>query len=600
MVEKKVFVGRRQPLPPYFLKLITNKIYTKVKKNFFLSAVIVFALIGLSSCSLENLPSDEVSPAQLAKNYNGLCIMTDGNYAALKEDMPYKGKSTTSYTFVRRGLEMLAFPADELIIQGRTSSTIFEAYTMERTATLQNVTYIWWCLYKVIMGANAVLEASHEGTSPEMDYLRGENYFLRAFCHLYLCNLYARPYALGKDNPGVVIQLTSGAGNEIKRATVGQCYDQIERDLHKAIELMEKGQRRGNNGYASKEAAQGLLSRVYLYKEEYDKVIKLVNDTMLAGSTYESKLMTKEEFPTFYANTLTAHETLFCVAYTDAEVVELAQSLYAGMLFKDTINGIGWGEAFASDPLLDLYERYPEDMRYSVYINPQVLDASQYEVRFAVASESGRGDRPNVIYAATPVGEEYSFTTESGEHCTTFTEIEHTYPVRYAKVEGQKTRVRVSKKMNKSNCFPEFYISKFSWQNGLAMGASPSFIRWGEVLLNLAEAYAKTSGGENKALDIVNVIRRRAGIREEGMFTTTNMEERGYPTALDVVLEERHLELAFEGFRMIDLVRNKRDIDRQFVGLHTWEVVPYTANKILYPIPFDEISVSGIAQNEGY
>lgn len=570
-----------------------------MKKHFFLSAVTVLALIGFSSCNLENLPSDEVSPAQLAKNYNGLCIMTDGNYAALKEDMPYKGKSTTSYTFVRRGLEMLAFPADELIIQGRTSSTIFEAYTMERTATLQNVTYIWWCLYKVIMGANAVLEASKEGTSAEMDYLQGENYFLRAFCHLYLCNLYARPYALGRENPGVVIQLTSGAGNEIKRATVGECYDQIEKDLLKAIELMGKGNRRGNNGYASKEAAQGLLSRVYLYEERYNDVIDLVNE-MLSGATPESKLMTKEEFPTYYANTLTAHETLFCVAYTDAEVVELAQSLYAGMLFKDTISGIGWGEAFASDPMLDLYERYPEDMRYSVYINPQVYDASKYEVRFATASESGRGDRPNVLYEATPVGDEYTFTTDAGETCTTFTEIEHTYPVRYANVAGQKTRVRVAKKMNKSNCFPEFYISKFSWQNGLAMGASPSFIRWGEVLLNLAEAYAKTPGNDDKALELVNIIRRRAGIREEGMFTTSNMKDRGYPTTLDVVLEERHLELAFEGFRMIDLVRNKRDIDRQFVGLHTWEVVPYTADKILYPIPFDETSVSGIAQNEGY
>lgn len=573
-----------------------------MKKHFFLPimAITLLSLVGLSSCNLENLPSDEVSPEQLAKNYNGLCIMTDGNYAALKEDMPYKGKSTTSYTFVRRGLEMLAFPADELIIQGRTSSTIFEAYTMERTATLQNVTYIWWCLYKVIMGANAVLEASQEGTSVEMDYLRGENYFLRAFCHLYLCNLYARPYALGKDNPGVVIQLTSGAGNEIKRATVGECYDQIEKDLHKAIELMDKGQRRGNNGYASKEAAQGLLSRVYLYKEEYDKVIKLVSDTMLAGASYESKLMTKEEFPTFYANTLTAHEALFCVAYTDAEVVELAQSLYAGMLFKDTINGIGWGEAFASDPMLDLYERYPEDMRYSVYINPQIRDASEYEVRFATAGESGRGDRPNVLYKATPVGDEYSFTTDKGEACTTFTEIEHTYPVSYANVAGQKTRVRVAPKMNKSNCFPEFYVSKFSWQNGLAMGASPAFIRWGEVLLNLAEAYAKTPGSESKALDIVNVIRRRAGIREDGMFTSSNMVERGYPTVFDVVLEERHLELAFEGFRLIDLTRNKRDIDRRFVGLHTWEVVPYTADKILYPIPFDELSVSGIEQNPGY
>lgn len=573
-------------------------------------AVTMLTLVGLSSCDLNYLPSDEVSPDQLAKNYDGLCIMTDGNYAGLKTDMEYKGKSVTSYTFVRRGLEMSAFPADELIISGRTSSTIFEAYTMERTATLQNVTYIWWCLYKVIMGANAVLEASKEGVSTQMDYLRGENYFLRAFCHLYLCNLYAHPYSFGRENPGVVLRLTSSADDHVKRATVGECYDQIEADLKEAIRLMEGGTRRGNNGYANAEAAKGLLTRVYLYEERNQDVINLVNE-MLGGADPASKLMTTAEFPTYFANTLTAHETLFCVAYTAAEVTDLAQSLYAGMLFKDPISGVGWGEAFPSDPMLDIFERYPQDLRYTEFIIPQIYDASKIQVRFAAEGEDERDDRPNYVYDASQSGNEYTFTTADGEKCTTFTEDVYTYPVRFANVGGVKKRVRITPKMYCTNSFPNYYITKFSWQDGMAMGASPSFVRWAEVLLNRAEAYAKLGQNEN-ALSDVNVIRRRAGIPAEGLFSTANMH--GYDQAaaaktnntissnpvLNIVLDERHLELAFEGFRTMDLVRNKLDIDRQFVGLHTWEIVPYDANKILYPIPYDEISVSKIEQNPGY
>jgi len=361
---------------------------------------------------------------------------------------------------------------------------------------------------------------------------------------------------------------------------------------------MAKGTRRGNNGYGNLDAAKGLLTRVYLHEERNEEVIKLV-DEMLGGAAPESKLMSKEEFPTYFANTLTAKETLFCVAYTDAEVVDLAQSLYAGMLYKDPISGVGWGEAYVADPLMDLFDRYPEDMRYTEYVEPQIYDENKYMVRYAAPGEDYRDARPNIVLDATKVGDEYSFTTSDGEKCTTFTEIENTYPVRYATIAGKKTRVRATVKMYNTNSFPQYYISKFSWQNGLAMGASPSFIRWAEVLLNRAEAYAKTSQ-DQKAIDDVNIIRKRAGIRDEGMFTLANMKERGYPTALDVVLEERHLELAFEGFRYIDLTRNKRDIDRQYVGLHTWEVVPYTATKILYPIPFDETSVSGIEQNPGY
>lgn len=569
-----------------------------MNSRFFLMPAIfaIFAMISLQSCDMSYFPSDEVNPDQLSQTYEGLCIMTDGNYTMLKENMEYQGSKSTSYTFVRRGLEMAAFPADELIISGRTSSTIFEAYTMERISTLKNVNYIWWCLYKVIMGANSVMESIPEGQGSQYDYLKGENYFLRAFCHLYLCNLYAHPYSFGRENPGVILRLSSNTSGEISRATVGECFDQIEADLKEAIRLMEKGNRRGNNGYASADAAKGLLTRVLLYEERYDEVIALVND-MLGGASPESKLMTKEEFPTYFANTLTARETLFCVAYTSQEVAVLGQSLFAGMLYTDPVSGVGWGEAYPSDPMIDLFERYPEDLRYSEYIVPQIYDENQWVVRYAGEGEDARDARPNLILKADKVGDEFKFTTAEGETCTTFTETEHTYPVRYAKIAGVKTRVRATKQMETRYSFPKYFVKKFSGQDGLAMGASPSFVRWAEVLLNRAEAYAKT-GQSQKALDDVNILRRRAGIPEDGLFSANNMH--GYADAFEAVLDERHLELAFEGFRMMDLVRNKKDIDRRFVGLHTWEVVPYDADKILYPIPFDEISVSHIEQNPGY
>jgi hypothetical protein len=74
----------------------------------------------------------------------------------------------------------------------------------------------------------------------------------------------------------------------------------------------------------------------------------------------------------------------------------------------------------------------------------------------------------------------------------------------------------------------------------------------------------------------------------------------GYTTVLDVVLDERRMELAFEGHRMFDVYRNKRDMDRRYPGVQPWEVVKYTDNKIQFPIPYGEWSVSGIPQNPGY
>jgi len=557
--------------------------------------IIVLALLS-TSCDLDYFPSDEVTSEFLTQNYEGLCLMTDGNYSMLKDNMEYQGSTSTSYTFVRRGLEMAEFSSDEIILSGRTTSTIFQAYTYERTDNLQNVSYIWWCLYKCILGANQVIEAIPDDADSQTLYVKGENLFLRAFCHLWLCNLYAWPYSYGRENPGVVLR-TSTDTQATTRATIGECYDQIVLDLLEAARLMQNGTRRGNNGYASRPAALGLLSRVYLHMEENEKVLQTV-DEMLAGAAIESRLTSTANFANYFANTLTFPETLWCIAYTTLDGGALGQSLYAGMLLNDPVSGLGWGEAYPSESQLDLFLRYPSDLRYASYIHPQYLGTGEMVARYAMPGSDNRDARSNNLVPVTAAaGGEYKWTNEAGQTITTFTETENSYPVRYATIDGVKTRVRVSQAMLTRNTFPCIYISKFSYQDGMAMLASPSMIRWAEVLLNRAEAEAKLGQTDNALAD-VNILRSRAGIPAEGMFSASNMH--GYTSALDVVLDERRLELAFEGFRTLDVYRNKRNLDRRYAGCHTYEVIDYTNPKILYPIPYDETSVSGIQQNEGY
>lgn len=566
-----------------------------MKKIAFLLPCLCMLLAG---CQNNFFPSDEVTSGFLTDNYEGLRTMTDGNYAMLKDNMEYQGTSSTSYTFIRRGLEMAEFSSDEAIISGRTSSTIWQAYTYEHTSVLQNVSYVWWCLYKCINGANMVIENIKDGESAQMDYLKGENLFLRAFCHLWLCNLYAWPYSHGRDNMGVVLR-TSTNTEETSRATVGECYDQIEADLLEAIRLMQGGQRRGNNGYASLEAAQGLLSRVYLHKEDSQKVVDLVSE-MLGGAAPESKLTSTADFPSYFANTLTYPETLWCIAYTTLDGGPLGQSLYAGMFYSDSVSGIGWGEAYPSDAQLDLFQRYPEDLRYSCFIHPQYIPNGGMTARYPMPGNDYRDARSNHITEARQNADgSWSFVDPDGHPLTATEELVNGYPAYFATIGGEKTRVRIHPAMRNRNTFPMFYVSKFSYQDGLAMLASPSMIRWAEVLLNAAEAYAKL-GEDDKALELVNVIRRRAGLSGDALMTKANMAERGYANAFEVVMDERRLELAFEGFRTLDVYRNKLSLDRRYAGIHTWEVIDCHNPKILYPIPYDETSVSGIPQNEGF
>ncbi|WP_449398895.1 RagB/SusD family nutrient uptake outer membrane protein [Chryseobacterium wanjuense] len=108
------------------------------------------------------------------------------------------------------------------------------------------------------------------------------------------------------------------------------------------------------------------------------------------------------------------------------------------------------------------------------------------------------------------------------------------------------------------------------------------------MYLNRAEAYAK-KGNTTSALADVNVIRTRAGI-------PTYSSVPAGQTLLNVVLDERRLELAFEGQRKFDIFRNKLDMNRQYPGSHLngsnpFYTVPYTSNRIVEYIPEQQIQI---------
>ena len=102
-------------------------------------------------------------------------------------------------------------------------------------------------------------------------------------------------------------------------------------------------------------------------------------------------------------------------------------------------------------------------------------------------------------------------------------------------------------------------------------------IRYGEVLLNLAEALARQDQLSN-AVDVYNALRTRAGLDEHvfGVDVTTQQE------VLAAIWQERRVELAQEGDRWSDLVRTGRAT--QVLGAQPCD--------LLLPIPQDELDVA--------
>lgn len=555
-----------------------------MKKIIVYAASLLFMVT--TSCNLDYYPSDALTPEQLSKDPGGAVYITDGNYSMFKDEYEYKGLYSSGNTYIRHYMQMTEYPSDNVILSGRTTDPLYEAAVYRTNNTLKNVSTIWWLGYRIILGTNSVIENVQDGASVESDHIKGENYFLRAITHLHLVTLYAKPYSHGRDNQGIILR-TSTNTTSSSFATVGEVYDQIVDDLQNAITLMSVGSRRGNAGYVSKEAAQGLLSRVYLYMDKNQEVVDLVTNDMLNGASPESKLEPASSFSSYFSNALASKETLWAIAHTSLETK--GQSSIASMYLND---GMGWGEVFSSDPLNDLYERYPQDVRYTSFVIPKYTeDSSEMMISWPVESAGGDDFRSNelrdVEYNA--ISKKYFFT-EGSQQISVETETVNDYPQYYIIWNGSKQNVRLTKKMQNRNSFPLYYISKFSYQDGDPMLSSPVMLRWGEVLLNRAEAYAKL-GKTVEALSDVNSIRQRAGLSGDALFTADNFGKRGYDSVLDVVLDERRLELAFEGHRLFDLYRNKKDMDRRYAGVQPWEIVKYDDPKIQYPIPFDETSV---------
>jgi len=559
---------------------------------------ILFGILALSACNLDKVPSDAVSSSQMSQADNAE-VATNGNYALFKAELPFQAEYAYSGdSYIRHFFEMAEFKSDDILLSASTTDVLVHAVRYEDTSTDNNLSYFWWVSYKALYGVNSLLEGLTEGTSTALDQIIGENYFLRAVLHFNLCRIFCYPYSHGKDNPGVVIR-TSTDCSTTTRATIGEVYDQVEQDLKKAAELLKGKTARGNNGYATYEAAMGMLSRLYLYEEKNQECVDIVNE-MLSGADPASKLDSDYEHLFQYSKTST--EVLWCIG-TVASTVDFSDFKGAmGSMFYSpggAPGADGWGEIYYSQPLLDLFWRHPEDLRYTTMAEPYGEDQSRVMIYWPY--DDGINDHwPNYIAENAKYDSstgKYSIVADDKKTYTVETETVNGFDKHYITKNGAKQYVSMSYHCSNRGTYPVIYMKKFANMDGESNCLnSPIMIRWAEVILNRAEAYAKL-GSDDDALTDVNVIRSRAGLSGDALFTTGNYKEQGYSTILDVVLDERRLELCFEGFRAWDLFRNKKDMDRRYGGYQPYEVVKYSDSRIPFPIPYDETSVSGIEQN---
>lgn len=133
------------------------------------------------------------------------------------------------------------------------------------------------------------------------------------------------------------------------------------------------------------------------------------------------------------------------------------------------------------------------------------------------------------------------------------------------------------------------------WDNatvGNHSGNDIPVIRYADILLSRAEALNELNGPKQEALDLINLVRTRAGIVNLTLAEATSKD-----VLRDLILRERGWEFYSEGLRREDLLRHNK-----FISMAVARGITVATDKHkLFPIPQTEIDANpACEQNMGY
>ncbi|MBC6612605.1 RagB/SusD family nutrient uptake outer membrane protein [Hymenobacter sp. BT507] len=362
-------------------------------------------------------------------------------------------------------------------------------------------------------------------------------------------------FELVKGYGGVPLVLTPVTPSEsvtLKRATAAEVYAQVIKDLQEAAAVLPAKSARATAdlGRATKGAANGYLAKAYLYTEQWAQAQQAA-ETVMASNEYN---LSTDFSNIWTVGNVNGPESLFELNYSANQTFGVGTALT--VVQRSRADG-GWGFNTPSSNLEQAFVRENDPRRSwtiikqgdNVGAKTANFDYSSYDTKLS-ENESGRISRKTFLPLADRPANE----------------LDH----------GPLNRIE---------------------------------LRYADLLLMHAEASYRL-GQEAKALSSLNMVRARANRLQPG----TVLPRTSSGTALlNHIWLERRLELAMEGHRYYDLVRQKRlvAVMQAFNAAQLTSTDPYDKGKVkdqiseknnLFPIPTTQIQLSGgnVVQNPGY
>ena len=300
-------------------------------KNIYLS-ILGFLVLFACEDNLELVPEQSISDELAFSDIATAKGVLTGNYHLLQNANAFGGL-----------IQLIdEYMADNVNFSGSFPDLQDMNNYRQNARTTNVVTNAWRENYEVIIAANSIIANApslSDGTDDEKNELEGEARFLRALTYFQLCNMYAQPYNVSNgSNAAVPLYLEPFTGEIIllARNTLAEVHDQIIEDLNKAETLLSE--EIVEQGRASSVVATALLSRVRLYRGEWQEAADLAAEVIASDASFSLAMNY-----TFY-NTVNP-EYIFTIENTTVDNAGNAYDLY----YEGVKDG-GRGDAeFAAD-----------------------------------------------------------------------------------------------------------------------------------------------------------------------------------------------------------------------------------------------------------
>ncbi len=432
--------------------------------------LIIVLILNLTSCDesdfLDKQPYDKITIDNLIVDYSTFETAVNGVYNIFQQTYYYN----SYYTIL-----------PDLMSDNVLNNNYFVFSDIDKYETKADDKYaarIWSKMASLIAQSSIVIRQAEDfdfGSKQEdANKLIGQLYITRGLAYFDMQRLFAQPYNYTSDasHPGIPIINEDIIGIEIQnppRNTTKEVYAKIIDDFNKGIDII--GDDNTSVYYINKNSAKALLSRIYLYMEDWDKANSLA-DEVINSSNYT--LIPNSDYILSWSQDFTT-ESIFSIVNLPTDYSRFSSVTYY----------YGYKRFLATDDLFDSFD--DNDVRKNLISDNKVL--------------------------------KYTSST-----------FDDNIPV----------------------------------------------IRLSELYLIKAEALAELNDDEG-AREALNIIHHRA-IPDAPDYTESG------DVLKDIISEERRKELMFEGHRLFDLTRKKKDFIKYSTSLSTPINITYPNNFTILPI----------------